>query len=131
MYPGVNIAGTAGNFFCVITIGGKNYLKILGEADAPLAEILSAFMDEWCASEASAIKQTRKNAKKTGADQQTREKMERDVVEDIRNAYQVVVIGLCEPDEKGFGGTFYRFDGLETLIGAVARERQVADHAGS
>jgi hypothetical protein len=117
MYPNVDIAGTTGNYFCIITLKGENSLKILGKADAPLAEVLNAFMDEWCASESNAIKQTRKNAKKTGADQQTREKMERDAREDIRAAYQVV-ISVLVPDAEGFGGTFYHFKGYEELLRA-------------
>jgi hypothetical protein len=110
LYPGIDIAGSQGKFFCVVTLGGKSYLKILGEADAPMAEVWKAFIDAWCASESNAIKQARKSAMKTGADQQTREAMVREAVRDIRDAYDVVI---SVPDEG--------FYGLEDFIAAVAK----------
>jgi hypothetical protein len=122
MYPGVNIPRTAGNYFCVVTRGGRNYLKMLGKADAPLTEILDAFINEWYKGEKSAKKQARDNAEEVGADQQTREQMERDAVEHNRAAYDVV-IGLLVPDEEGFNGTPHYFPGLEYLMIAEARER--------
>jgi len=121
MFHDVDIAGTTGNYFCIVTLNRVNHLKILGKATASLAEVLSAFMKEWKASEVSAIKMVRKTAKKNEIDQQTREKKEHDAVEGVRDAYQVV-IGLFVPDKDGFGCTYFSFYGHQELIEAALSE---------
>jgi hypothetical protein len=107
-----------GHFFCVVTLNGVNFLKILGGADDTLPDVLAAFLKEWKASEVNAIKMVRKTAKKSGADQQTREKKERDAVEGVRDAYQAV-IGVFKPDAEGFGCTYFSFYGHQELITAA------------
>jgi hypothetical protein len=107
-----------GQYFCVVTLKGENRLVPLGNADTPLPNVLANFVEEWKKSEINAVKQTRKTAKKNGAGQQTREKKERDAVEDVRDAYQVV-IGLFVPDKDGFGSTYFSFYGHQELLEAA------------
>jgi hypothetical protein len=118
-YTNMSTAGTAGYWFCIVTLKGEKYTKILGETDTPLAEVLDAFIDEWCASEKNAVAKARESAKKTGVDQQTREQMERDAREAIRDAYYDAIIALAPlfvPGEERFGVTFYQFDGLMVAV---------------
>jgi hypothetical protein len=117
MYHDVDIP--VGHYFCIVTLKGVNHPKTLGKADAPLAEVLAAFLKEWKASEVNAIKMVRKDAKKNGADQQTREKKERDAVEGVRDAYQVV-IGLFIPKDGSY--TYFSFYGHQELIEAALSE---------
>jgi hypothetical protein len=125
MFHDVDIARTAGNYFCIVTLKGENSLKMLGKADAPLAEVLSAFMDERRKSESNAVKQTRKTAKKNGVERKALKELERGTVERIRDAYDTV-IGLFVPD-AGISGTFFRFFGHAGLIRAIAREQHAAN----
>lgn len=121
MFHDVNFSQTMGHYFCIVTLNGVDHLKILGKAEAPLSEVLAKFLDEWKKSETNAVKQVRKTAKKSGADQQAREKEERDAVEGVRDAYQVV-IGLFVPDKDGLGCTYFSFYGHQELIEAALSE---------
>jgi hypothetical protein len=119
-YTPVRVPGTAGYWFCVATLKGENHIKILGAADAPLTEILDTYIYEWCKSEKNAVKQARENAKKTGADQHAREKMEHGAIERIRDAYDTV-IGVRAPGKKGFSETYRLFDGRKDFMTFVAK----------
>ena len=119
MFHEVDFSKTMGHFFCIVTLNGVDHLKILGEAEAPLSEILSKFLDEWQKSEINAVKQTRKTAKRNGVDQPTVEERERAAVERIREAYETV-IGVFVPDEEGIGATYRCYFGHPGLIRAVA-----------
>ena len=110
-----------GHFFCVVTLKGVNFLKILGSADASLPNVLAAFLREWKASEVNAVKMVRKAAMKSGVSQKDREQMECDAVEGVRDAYQVA-IGLFVPDKDGFGCTYFSFHGHQELIEAALSE---------
>jgi hypothetical protein len=114
VYGDVDFSQTHGNYFCVVPLNGRNHLKLLGKADAFLADVLHAFVAEWGKSEANAIKQVRKTAKRVGIGRRTK-KREQEAVERIRAAYDTV-IGLFVPDEEGFGVTYYRFFGHGELI---------------
>jgi hypothetical protein len=116
MFHGVEFPNN--EYFCVISLKGENYLKCLGKVGAPLSEILAKFLDEWKQTETNAVRSVRKAAKKICVTQQVREQQERDAVEDVRDAYQVV-IGLFVPDKDGFGCTYFSFHGHQELITAA------------
>ena len=120
MFHDVDFSQTVGHYFCIVTLNGVDHLKILGKADAPLTEILSAFVGEWGNSESNAIKQTRKTAKKNGVDQPTVEEREREAVERIRDAYETV-IGVFVPDAEGFRCTYFHYSGHQELIRVIAK----------
>jgi hypothetical protein len=127
MHHGVDIAGTTGNYFCVVTLKGEHHLKILGKAEeVPLSDVLAKFLDERKKSESNAIKQTRKTAKKNGVRRKALKELKRETVERIHAAYDVI-IGLFVPDADGFAGTFYHYCGHPGLTSAIARARHAAN----
>jgi hypothetical protein len=121
MYDDVDFSKAIGKYFCVVTLNGRNHLKILGEADASLADVLKTFVTEWGKSEASAVKQVRKTAKSQGVGQRTIQNREREAVERIRAAYDTV-IGVFVPDHEGFGVTYYHFQGHQELISVLLND---------
>jgi hypothetical protein len=108
----------SGQYFCVVSLHKENRLVLLGSADTPLSDVLANFLEEWRKSEKNAIKQARNAAKKSGADQQTREQMERDATEGVRAAYEVVV-GLFA-DDGDASCTYFSFHGHKELIEAAS-----------
>ncbi len=109
-YHDVDFSKTIGKYFCIVGLHGRNHLKILGDADTPLMDVLKAFFVEWEKSETNAIKQTRKSADD-----------EREAAERIQDAYDVV-IELVVPDAEPFGCTFYYFT-KDELVEAAMRAR--------
>ena len=118
MYHDVDFSKTSGHYFCIVTLNGVDHLKILGRADAPLSQVLATFLDEWRKSETNAVKQTRRTARKNGADSETIAQLERGAVERIRAAYETV-IGVFMPDSEGIGATYRCYFGHLELLEAA------------
>jgi hypothetical protein len=121
MFHDVEFSKIIGNYFCVVSLNGRNHLKILGKSDTSLKDVMKAFVGEQKKSEANAIKQARKSAKAESIDKRATEKREREAVERIRDAYDTV-IGLFVPDADEIGGTYYNFLGYEELLKAAAND---------
>src|ERR1043166_7778658 len=125
-YHDMDFSQTIGKYFCVVSLHGRKHLKILGDADTPLMDVLKTFFVEWEKSETNAVKQARKDAKSEGVSKQVARKWEQEAAERIQDAY-AVVIELVVPDSKPFGCTFYYFTKDELVEAAVrARGNEVA-----
>ena len=123
MFHDVDFQQTLGHWFCVVTLNGVNHLKLLGAADATLAEVSAAFLKEWTTSERNAIQQTRRDAKRLGYDYVTRLAREREAAQRVADAFEVV-IGRLVPDKEGFGVSYYHYFGHTDLILQAAWETE-------
>jgi hypothetical protein len=125
VYHDVDFTEAVGNYFCVVSLNGRNQLKILGTKDALFGDVLKAFFVEWRKSEANGVKQARKTAKKDGLSKKAAKTLEIETVTRTQAGYETVVVGLFVPDADGRGGTYSHFLIYE-LVELAAQESSTA-----
>lgn len=108
MFHGVDFEKTIGKYFIVVSLNGRNHLKILGDADASRVDVLKAFFAEWMKTESTSLKQTRQTAKKKGLGKKAIKQLEIETAARIQDAYDTA-IGLFVLDADGRGGTYSYF----------------------
>lgn len=120
MFHGVDFGKTIGKYFIVVSLNGRNHLKILGDADAPRVDVLKAFFAEWVRTESTSLKQTRQTAKKKGLGKKAIKQLEIETAARIKDAYETP-IGLFVLDADGRGGTYSHFY-VHEFVELTARE---------
>lgn len=125
VYHDVDFTKTVGQYFIVVTLNGRNHLKILGTKDASFGDVLKALFAEWQKSETNALKQARQTAKKDGLGKKAAKQLEYETAARIQDAYDTA-IGLLVPDDDGRIGATYSHFYLHELVELAAQDASMA-----